>query len=123
MTNIALNVKPLPVSQAFQGRWFKTSLYKNFETEVYHLLPKVSIKGKVEINYEFHLKFAATTDYDNLIKPLQDILVMKGIIEDDRFIYKATIEKFKAKGNFIIIKIKEYEDRASEDRGVKGSGL
>lgn len=52
-----------------------------------------TLTGRVGVRYTFHLKNHSRTDYDNLIKPLQDILVKRGFIEDDRKIYECTVKK------------------------------
>ena len=63
-------------------------------------------KFKIEIEYKFYLKNHKMADYDNLIKITQDLLVHCGYIQDDRFIYKATIYKIPSKENYIEIKAK-----------------
>ena len=45
------------------------------------------------------------TDYDNLIKPLQDILVKKGYIDDDRKIIEAHVYKYPALKDKILVRI------------------
>jgi len=90
----ALDEHPLSVNDAWEGRRFKTPEYKEFEEICLYTLPKKRmLRGIVEIEYRFHLKYHKTSDYDNFIKCFQDILVKRGYIEDDRFIYKATIYK------------------------------
>lgn len=49
------------------------------------------------------------TDIDNLIKPLQDILVKNGIIEDDRKILSFNAKKFKSDKDYIEITINELK--------------
>lgn len=110
MIQVTINEKPLSSNQVWQGRRFKTKKYQDYEKLLLTILPKKNIqKGLVELTYRFHLKNHKTTDYDNLIKPLQDILVKKGYIEDDRFIYKATIEKIPSKEDKIEIWINSYK--------------
>jgi Holliday junction resolvase RusA-like endonuclease len=108
---IKLEIKPLSVNAAWQGRRFKTPEYKHFENDVSLLImaqkPGKFIDTAVEVSYEFHIKNYLKTDVDNLVKPLQDVLVKKGIISDDRFIKKITAEKFKSSEDFINISIKE----------------
>ena len=95
-----LKIHPISLNQAFQGRRFKTKKAKNYEEELTILLSPFKdrmVLGKLEIHYKFFLKYHATTDCDNLVKLLQDILVKQGLMEDDRKIYKYIIEKFPAK--------------------------
>ncbi len=99
--------KPLSSNCAWQGRRFKTKDYKAFEELMLYILPaKKMIKGLIEITYWFHLKNHKMADYDNFIKSLQDIIVKRGYIEDDRFIYKATIFKIPSKTDKIEFEIK-----------------
>ena len=108
---IAIPVKPLSVNQVWQGRRFKTPAYKAFEEEVLYFLRGKKFKktkGPLEVYYVFSLKNHKRTDYDNLIKPLQDILVKAGLIADDRLIYRAVVEKRGALRDSIEVQIKPY---------------
>lgn len=91
---IEIPLKPLSINEAWQGRRFKTRKYKNYCEDVSLLLPKIkTIKGEVYISYIFYLHNWRRTDIDNLIKPLQDILVANHIIEDDRKVICISAEK------------------------------
>lgn len=48
-------------------------------------------------------------DIDNLVKILQDVIVKKGYIEDDRLIYRMTVEKIPSKVDRIQIDIKSFD--------------
>lgn len=103
-----IKVKPLSINTAFQGRRFKTQAYKDYEKEVLWLFKKVkgkTVHGWVEIRYNFYIKNYKKSDIDNFVKPLNDILVKAGLIDDDRFIKKMTLEKFLAKDDYIEVKI------------------
>lgn len=105
---LELLCKPMSVNKVWQGRRFKTKDYKAYEKEVSNLIGRVEESGRgamLEVIYKFYLKNHKRTDYDNLIKPLQDILVKKGVIKDDRYIYKATIEKIPSPIDKIEIEI------------------
>lgn len=107
---IEIYAKPLTVNRVWAGRRFKTPAYKAYEIEIGYLLTKEEmIKGFVEIRYDFYIKNFGLSDVDNLIKPIQDIIVKKGYIEDDRKIKKITAEKHKSEVNKIRIEIKHYE--------------
>ncbi|MBU1067722.1 RusA family crossover junction endodeoxyribonuclease [Patescibacteria group bacterium] len=104
---IRLNIKPLSVNACWQGRRFKTKEYKQYEEILSYIMPqKKKYKGFINIHYKFYLITWGRRDVDNMIKPLQDILVKNGIIEDDRKIISFTAEKIKSKQDFIEIKIK-----------------
>jgi len=104
-------VKPLSVNDAWQGRRFKTSEYKQYENDcLWQKIPLV--KGEVEIHYTFHLKRYSTSDVDNFIKPLQDILVKMGAIEDDKKVVRIVAEKVKDEKEFTEVEIKQCVDKA-----------
>jgi Holliday junction resolvase RusA-like endonuclease len=93
--NIFLPCKPLSVNRCWQGRRFKSKDYKAFEIEICSLLPIATktITGPVTIEYNFYLKNFKMTDADNLVKPIQDIIVKRGYIKDDRIIWRYVITK------------------------------
>ena len=108
--NIVIPLKALSVNRAWQGRRFKSKDYKEFEEAVSYLLKNAhQIKGTVEMHYTFYIKNYGMTDIDNLIKPIQDIIVKKGYIEDDRKIIYLTAEKIKDNDERIEIEIRKYE--------------
>ena len=113
MLTITLDAKPLSINEAFRGRHFPTSEKREFETRMRLTLPKVHLPPApyYRIDFEFHLKNFALTDYDNLVKVLQDCLVKRGIITDDRLIVDARIKKFPAKKDRIVIFIEGCDIR------------
>lgn len=88
-----INIKPLSVNQAWQGRRFKTSDCKIFELSIWHKLPRRDVpkKGKLLVHYQFGLSNKGA-DFDNCIKVFQDILQKKYDFNDSR-IYRAIIDK------------------------------
>lgn len=102
-------MKPLSNNRMWQGRRFKTKDYLAYEEEVGWLLPRhKQVKGFVYIEYDFFLKNFGLRDVDNMIKPLQDILVKNGLIEDDRFIISFKATKWKAKKDSVMVHITPY---------------
>lgn len=106
-----IDIKPLSVNEAWQGRRFKTQKYKDFEREIEWLLPRniKPIEGKIEIRYWWYMKNHKMADWDNPIKTLQDVLKKNGIIIEDRFIYKGTGEKIPSDRDFVEVEILPYE--------------
>jgi len=106
-----INIKPISINQCWAGRRFKTPNYKQFEKEVLLLLPKnykVPLGSlKIVLKWGFSSKLS---DWDNPIKPFQDILQKKYGFNDSR-IFKAEVEKeIVKKGNeYIYFKIESYE--------------
>ena len=76
----------------WRGRKFKTDNYKDYEKELFYLLPKMETpKGKLQIHYIFGFS-TKNSDIDNPVKPFTDIL-QKTYNFNDRDIYILTIEK------------------------------
>ena len=100
----------MSVNLAWQGRRFKTSLYKTYEEELLWILKTKKYKkinGYVEINYKFYVKNFKMCDVGNFEKPLNDILVKGELIDDDRFIKRMILEKFQSDNEYMEIKIKK----------------
>ena len=96
-----INIKPLSVNLAWQGKRYKTIEYKVYERMIMYDLPKLEIpEGNLRLELEFGLS-NANADLDNPVKPFLDILQKKYGFNDSR-IYEATIRKK------IVPKTKEY---------------
>lgn len=97
-----INVKPLSVNEAWKGRRFKTDKYKQYETRLLWLLPKIKIPDPP---FEIHFRFgfsSSMSDWDNPVKPTQDILSKKYGF-NDKMIRRAVIEtEIVAKGKEFI---------------------
>jgi len=104
-----LDIKPLSVNKAFQGRRFKSPEYKSYEEECLWLLKgNEKVSGWVEVTYHFHIKNFKRVDVGNYEKLISDIIVKAGLIDDDRFIKKMTLEKHQIeKDEWIEIIIEE----------------
>ena len=91
-----INIKPLSVNQVWMGRRFKTKIYKDYEKELFKILPDLEIpKGKLQVEYTWGFSSSAS-DIDNPIKPFQDILQKHYNFNDSR-IFKMAVEKVKVK--------------------------
>lgn len=87
-----LNIKPLSVNRAWQGRRFKTNEYKSYEQELFLILPNARIlktRLKLEIIVGFSNK---RSDLSNIIKPFEDVLCKKYNI-DDSWNYELVLKK------------------------------
>ena len=95
---VQLNIKPLSVNNAWQGKRFKTPAYKAYEQEVMLRLPnKYEIPdGDLHVIYEFGLNTMA--DWDNPVKPLQDILQKKYNFDDRRILRAEVFKNVVKKG-------------------------
>ena len=93
---IRVDIKPLSVNEAFQGRKFKTPKYKAYEYHTLLLLPKITLPpAPYVIHFEFGLS-SLLADWDNPVKPLQDILQKKYGF-NDKDIHRAIVDKVKVK--------------------------
>lgn len=96
-----IEIKPLSVNDAWKGRRYKTDEYKQYQNTLLWLLPKIKLPPPP---YELHFKFgfsSSASDWDNPIKPTQDIL-SKRYGFNDKLIRKAVVE------TEIVPKGKEY---------------
>lgn len=114
MIEIQIDTKPLSVNACWKGKRFKSKAYTQYEHDVSFLLMATgdtgkSLTGPLEVSYKFYLTNCGMTDVDNLIKGLQDILVKRGVIQDDRYIFRVTAEKIKSDMDRIEVTIKPYE--------------
>lgn len=100
---VELNIKPMSVNDAWQGKRFKTPKYKKYEKTVLMMLPKLSVPNTpFRLNLEFYFS-NSTSDIDNPIKLISDIIQKKYLI-NDRDIYELNVKKFVVKkGNEKII--------------------
>ena len=80
-----LNIKPLSVNQAWQGRRFKTDQYKEWIKHLTLILPpvKTSFKGDLKVEIVFGFSSRAS-DIDNPLKPLIDVLQKKYGFNDNQ---------------------------------------
>jgi len=115
-------IKPVSVNQVWQGRRFKTPLYKRYEKECLALLagqPKAEQAKEYDVTYRFYIKNFALTDAGNLEKPLTDILCKAGLMKDDRYIRRLTLEKHRARGEERIeVEIEEYQGSCFKNRSI-----
>lgn len=75
---IKLDIKPLSVNQAWQGKRFKTKKYDKYIRDVLLILPK-SLKipdGEMELHLEFGFS-NSLSDFDNPVKCFVDCLQKK----------------------------------------------
>lgn len=103
---VKVYIKPLSVNTAWKGRRSKTDAYKAYTKELTWMLPDIEIpSAPYEVYYTFGFSNEAS-DWDNPIKPMQDIIAARYKF-NDKLIKKAHIEIITVdKGNeFIQFKI------------------
>lgn len=111
--NYKVWIKPMSVNEAWQGKRFKSKKYKDYEEEMFYLLPKtITIPNPKSIT--LFLEFGVSSvlfDIDNGEKPFVDILQKKYNF-NDRYIFRKLTEKIIVpKGQeFIKFKFEEYKN-------------
>lgn len=106
-----VDIKPLTVNQAWQGKRFKTPVYKAYEQELLLKLKPLCVpEGKLMLVATFGLS-SKLSDWDNPVKPFQDCLQKKYGF-DDRRIYEAHVKKVDVKKGeeFIEFELKQLEE-------------
>lgn len=96
MARQTVKIKPLSVNAVWQGRRFKTAVYKAYEAEMLYTLPELEISAhrlKISVWWGFSSK---RSDIDNPTKPFLDILQKKYGF-DDRDIYELNLKKIIVK--------------------------
>lgn len=89
---IKIPIKTLSQNRAWQGKRFKSKMYKVYEIAVMSMLPKMKVpEGKLKINFEFGFSRAAC-DIDNPTKIICDLLQKKYGFNDSS-IYEMNLKK------------------------------
>ncbi len=112
---IIVKVPPISVNKCWQGRRFKSKVYKQWGLDVATMLisekPFTEMKEWIVVDLEFYIKNFQRADADNMIKPILDSLTHAKVILDDRYIKRVSSEKWKVSSKEderIIIKISKY---------------
>lgn len=93
-----IDIKPMSVNEAWQGRRYKTPKYKEYRKDVLWLLPKCEIpKGDLHIDLSFGVS-SKLADWDNPIKPFVDILQEKYDFNDKRIVSACVKKELVKKG-------------------------
>jgi Holliday junction resolvase RusA-like endonuclease len=87
-----INIKPLTVNRAYQGRRFRTPELLAYQQELAYRLPKIEVpKGKLDVSYVFGVS-SRNSDLDNCVKAFQDALAEQYGF-NDRDVYRMEVEK------------------------------
>jgi len=109
--DISLNIKPLSVNRAWQGKRFKSKDYEAYEKLMLLSLPAGKLpEPPYRVFYEFGLS-SKLADWDNPCKPTQDCLQKKYGFNDNE-IYEAHVRKriVKKGQEYIKIRIEHLEN-------------
>lgn len=108
---ITLDIKPLSVNDAWQGRRYKTDKYASYQRAVLYMLPQIKLpEPPYKVYYEWGLS-NRQSDYDNPTKQFQDCLSKKYGFNDCE-IYAAEIRKVIVKKGceYIKFRIEHFEE-------------
>lgn len=87
-----LNIKPLSVNLAWQGRRYRTDAYRKFQKDLTLLLPSLTLPDPpYKISFVFGFSNNAS-DLDNPLKCVQDIIAAKYGF-NDKLITELNIKK------------------------------
>ena len=93
MIQFKINEKPLSVNQAWQGKRFKTPIYKAYEKEMLLRMPAGKIETDQMLRVEFFFGFSnKASDLDNPVKLLLDIAQKKYGFNDSH-VYELNVRK------------------------------
>lgn len=105
-----IEITPLSVNQAWQGKRFKSPKYRAFEKELLLKLkpiPPIEKGEKLKVTYIFGVK-NMQRDVDNMIKQFQDCLSKKYNFNDSQ-IQEFTASKIKSKVEYVEFEIEKLE--------------
>lgn len=94
-----LPLRPMSVNEAYRGRRFKSAAYKKYAKDVGLLLAGQrwrKVPGPIEVTVELYLAKPKQRDADNCVKPLLDLLVQGGVIDDDRNVWALHVHKYRS---------------------------
>ena len=93
MIQFKINQKPLSVNQAWQGKRFKTPIYKDYEKSMLLMMPKAKVDAEEMLRVEFFFGFSnKASDLDNPVKLLMDI-AQKKYCFNDKNVFELNIRK------------------------------
>jgi Holliday junction resolvase RusA-like endonuclease len=93
MIQFKLNEKPLSVNEAWQGKRFKTAIYKSYEETILLTMPKGKVDPDEILRIEFFFGFSnKASDLDNPVKLLLDI-AQKKYGFNDKNVFELNVRK------------------------------
>lgn len=88
-----IEIKPLSINEAFQGKRFKTSICKAYERKLMLMLKKKTVSKTDMLRIEFMFGFSSSaSDLDNPVKILVDVFQKKYGFNDNQ-VFEMNIRK------------------------------
>lgn len=118
-----IDIKPLSVNEAWQGRRFKTDAYESYERACLFLLPQVRLPAPpFAVFYEFGFS-NVQSDLGNPEKCISDIIQKKYGINDRDFMEIHLRKRIVKRGKeYINIRIEHWTDETSEVHDQRKTG-
>ena len=93
MIQFKLNEKPLSINEAWQGKRFKTPIYKSYQETILLTMPKGKVDSDEMLRIEFFFGFSnKASDLDNPVKLLLDI-AQKKYGFNDKNVFELNVRK------------------------------
>ncbi len=93
-----VNIKPLSVNEAWQGRRFKTPAYRRYAKELDILLPKIKFP-EPPFTVIYHVYYSSkASDIDNFLKAFNDCLQKKYNFNDNQIYHSRQTKHIVSKG-------------------------
>jgi Holliday junction resolvase RusA-like endonuclease len=94
-----VNIKPLSVNEAWQGRRYKTPAYKRYAQELNILLPKIKLP-EPPFTVIYHVFYSSkASDIDNFLKAFNDCLQKKYNFNDNLIYHSRQTKHIVSKGS------------------------
>mgnify|MGYP003655836958 CR=1 FL=1 len=98
-----VQIKPLSVNQVWQGRRFKTPIYKAYEKEMLISLPDLEICTESHLRVDITFGYSTrAADIDNALKPFLDCLQKRYGINDNKIYFLNVKKEIVKKGKEFI---------------------
>lgn len=93
-----VNIKPLSVNEAWQGRRYKTPAYRRYAKELDILLPKIKFP-EPPFTVIYHVYYSSkASDIDNFLKAFNDCLQKKYNFNDNQIYHSRQTKHIVSKG-------------------------
>ena len=96
---ITINIKPLSINSAYNGKRTRSKAYNQYINEVSYQLKKIALPvPPFSLSYEFGYS-SKGMDIDNAVKPITDILQKRYNFNDNQVYELHVVKKIVKKGS------------------------
>lgn len=110
-TKLEIEIKPLSVNSAWKGRRYRSDEYERYRRDMFYLIPRPEEMYVVPLQVRIYMGLAShkSSDVDNPLKPMLDILGDIGYYRDDNLIYDLRVVKVPSKDPWVKVVISPLE--------------